>query len=78
MTKDQEDPNVCPKCGGYCYRDSVDIGIGGILALDENLKRQSFQKAYEKNMECRMKINQPNPAYVNIVCGNVPNLRIFK
>jgi len=51
--------------------------IGGILALDENLKRQSFQKAYEKNMKCRMKINQPNPAYVNIVCGNVPKFEDF-
>jgi len=24
------DPNVCPKCGGYCYRESVDIGVGVI------------------------------------------------
>jgi hypothetical protein len=28
--KAQEDPNVCPKCGGYCYRESVDIGVGVI------------------------------------------------
>jgi hypothetical protein len=51
--------------------------VGGVLVLDENLKRQTFQKAYEKNMECRMKINQPNPAYVNIVCGNVPKFEDF-
>lgn len=25
---DRYDPMQCPKCGGECYRDEVDIGVG--------------------------------------------------
>ena len=51
------------------------LGVG--LGLYQTMQNHTFQQAYNKNMECRMKVNNPNPAYANIMCGSVPRYEEF-
>jgi len=51
------------------------LGVG--LGLHQTMQNHTFQQAYNKNMECRMKMDNPNPAYANIMCGSVPRYEEF-
>ena len=54
------------------------LGAGfGLYQINQTIQNHTFQQAYNKNMECRMKVNNPNPAYANIMCGSVPRYEEF-